>query len=100
MSSTIKQILNQFGVKLDLPQNLLNLEVEGEYSKHRKDNRLLMFQNGMDYNYFDCHVFEGDVHTLIIALDNDFETIIFRKKLDNRVIGYSLNLLGGISVRT
>lgn len=101
---TVYELLNQFGLHLDLKPEVLSLEIPGEYTSIKTKVIELRFNNYtkgyVDYGLFETYIFEGENRFVMIAPDCNLEHVSFSEKLDSgRVTGYSFDESGNVSVR-
>lgn len=83
----IKDLLKQFNLNLDLTDDVLNIEITGDYTTYQ----LLKDEEG-EYYYF-----KDDTHELIIDENNFNETIVFTTVIDDRTSHAQIyNSFGGM----
>lgn len=87
----IKDLLKQFNLNLELPDEVLNIEITGNYDTYQ----LLKDKEG-EYHYF-----KDDTHEVIIDENNFNETIIFTTVLDDTTTHAQIyNSFGGMIARS
>lgn len=102
-TQTVLQLLNQFKLNLELPINVLNLEIEGEYNSYKIITRILGFINSkgyLDYGHFDCYHFENEDRYCEIVPACNYQMVLSFEKVNGRWEGYSWDSLGNVSVRS
>ena len=105
MSTTqkISELLNQFEVNIDLPEKILNLEVEGTYSNCIKDEMTLDFINSsaqLDMAKFEVYFFDGERYRCIIAPTNKYKMVSVYHKIKDIFVGVSYGFDGSITSRS
>ena len=104
-TQTVKELISQFNINLDLTSEVLNLKIEPNFDSYTIIQRILSFINPrghIDYGTFDCYHFENDDAYCEIVPDCNLQTVIMctRLKGSGRWTGVSFNSLGELSVRS
>lgn len=99
----ISELLNQFGISIELPGTVLELEVKGDFTGYRTDKMVLEFINNsaqLDTGKFECYIFEGEDCQCIIAPTNKFKMVSAYHKINEIFVGCSYGFDGSVTART
>lgn len=104
---TVADLLKQFDLKLNLTDDILSIEVPGEFDSYTiKEDAILRFDNQnkgfVDYGKFKAYVFKTDDVYVRIAPDCNLEhlTILTKLESSNHFVGCSYDSFGMVSIRT
>ena len=96
----VQGLLNQFNLKLDLPQLILDMEIEGEYKSFKIDKSFFFVENNETHiDKFEYYQFEGDQDICQIIPTNFDEIIGIYKIIGDeypKIIGKSYNSKGNL----
>ena len=95
----LKDLLKKFKLDYSFEEDLLNKEITGEYTKTKKDKRLLnvLTDKGLVKQVFDCMVIYGESCECVIAPSCNYQTVKVSYKIKNIQHGYSYNRKGVLS---
>ena len=94
-TQTIKELLNHFGLNLDLPEKVLALTVDGGFKDY--SIKELVAPTAYGWGKFECYHFE-DENYIVDIMPNNFDAILrVIKKLGPRRVGNSFDSLGRVS---
>ncbi len=95
----IEELLNKFKLSIELPQDILQMEVEGVYQDMYQKKIKLQYitPNAMrDYDYFDCYIFESDEFKVVLCPSNFYCMLSIYKKRDGMLFGRQYNFKGDL----
>ena len=69
---TVKELLTKFNLKIELPGNILNMELDGEFTSfEQKKESFPTFEDSTSYKEYDCFEFRGEYSLCKIIPDNE-----------------------------
>lgn len=92
---TVESLCDEFGLDLGLSEEILGLDVDGEFTSFDLISREL-WDNGL-YSVFDVYHFEDNDCFVDIVPSSVSQTLIIGGKLNNQWNVYSFNSKGGLS---
>ena len=102
-TQTVQELLDQFGLELDLSSEVLSLEVEGDYDSFEVIQQPLACINSKghrSYGLFECYHFENDKYYCTIVPDNVLRMIIVAEKIDSDWYCVCFDRFGQVSARS
>ena len=102
-SQTIKDLLNQFDLELDLSDAVLNMDVNSNYDSFDIIHAMMPFGTPREHisvGEFKCYHFGNNNFYCRIAPENKTRTIVFGEKIDSSWHVYSFNMYGELTARS
>ena len=102
-AQTIKDLLIQFNLDLNLRRNVLNIEVNSNYDSYKIIYVMMPFGTPREHisvGEFKCYHFENNNFYCGIAPENKTRTIVFGEKIDSIWYVYSFNMYGELTARS